>query len=667
MTRIPEAELDRIKREVSLQELVESKGVELKRHGADLLGLCPFHNDKSPSLVVSPAKNLWHCLGACRTGGSVVDWVMRAEGVSFRQAVELLRAKSPDLRASSPLAKASTMPRHEALIARDAGDDEALGQVAQYYHDTLLRSDEALGYLEKRGLRCEEAIKHFRLGFADRTLGYHLPEKNRRAGSELRGRMQKLGVLRPSGHEHLRGCVVVPIADAYGTVSNLYGRRIRCSQSAEGGEHLYLPGPRRGLFNPGGLCGTRSVILCEALIDALTFWCAGLRKVTSAYGVNGFTDDLFKALQLSGIAQVYIAYDADEAGDSAAASLAVKLQAEGMSCWRVRFPPGHDANSFALASANAAESLVALVDDATWMGREPQSPRGRMPRVAASPNSSATAKERPQEVVAAPDAGPAPVLMPTPAAAATPTPAPLGTPRPPPSPATAPVSTTPSPAKPSSPPPAMTSAPSPPPPPTLARPQRASALETVAEQVSEGEVVFRFGERRWRVRGLLKNNTLESLKVNVQVSLGDAFHVDTLDLYAARHRGAFVSQAAEELALEDSVIKRDMGRVLLRLEDLHEQELLKGSEPAEQVATMTPEEREAALALLRDPRLLDRILEDFDTCGVVGERDNKLVGYLASVSRKLNKPLAVVVQSSSAAGKSALMDAVLAFVRPRTA
>ena len=73
MARIPEAGLDRLKRDVSLQRLVEAKGVKLSRHGgADLIGLCPFHNDMSPSLVVSPDKNLWHCLGACQAGGTAV-------------------------------------------------------------------------------------------------------------------------------------------------------------------------------------------------------------------------------------------------------------------------------------------------------------------------------------------------------------------------------------------------------------------------------------------------------------------------------------------------------------------------------------------------------------------------------------------------------------------
>ena len=91
MARIPEEEIERLKEEVSLQRLVEQAGVELRRQGKDLVGRCPFHEDRSPSLVVSPAKNLWHCLGACQAGGSVIDWTMRVEGVSFRHAVELLR------------------------------------------------------------------------------------------------------------------------------------------------------------------------------------------------------------------------------------------------------------------------------------------------------------------------------------------------------------------------------------------------------------------------------------------------------------------------------------------------------------------------------------------------------------------------------------------------
>ncbi len=112
--------------------------------------------------MISPKKNLWNCLGACRRGGDVIEWVMRAEGVSFRHAVELLREDHFLLAASPRLVKSSSVPKLPAPVSRDADDRALLLQVASYYH-------EALKYLEARGLKSPEMIEHFRMGFANRT------------------------------------------------------------------------------------------------------------------------------------------------------------------------------------------------------------------------------------------------------------------------------------------------------------------------------------------------------------------------------------------------------------------------------------------------------------------------------------------------------------------
>ncbi|MFN8692997.1 MAG: CHC2 zinc finger domain-containing protein, partial [Holosporales bacterium] len=90
MARIPTNEIERLKNEVSVERLIESAGIELKKIGKDRSGKCPFHADDTASLVVTPAKNLWHCFG-CQIGGGPIDWVMKKQGVSFRHAVELLR------------------------------------------------------------------------------------------------------------------------------------------------------------------------------------------------------------------------------------------------------------------------------------------------------------------------------------------------------------------------------------------------------------------------------------------------------------------------------------------------------------------------------------------------------------------------------------------------
>ncbi|MBC7394312.1 MAG: DNA primase, partial [Variovorax sp.] len=139
------------------------------------------------------------------------------------------------------------------------------------------------------------------------------------------------------------------------------------------------------------------------------------------------------------------------------------------------------------------------------------------------------------------------------------------------------------------------------------------------------------------------------------------FHVDTLDLYGAKPRGHYVAQAAQEIGIDERILKADLGRVLLALEQLQDETIAK-TLTAEPQPQMDEAEHQAALALLKAPDLIERILADYAACGLVGEETNKLVGYLAAVSRKLDKPLGVVIQSSSAAGKSTLMDAVLAFV-----
>ena len=157
------------------------------------------------------------------------------------------------------------------------------------------------------------------------------------------------------------------------------------------------------------------------------------------------------------------------------------------------------------------------------------------------------------------------------------------------------------------------------------------------------------------------------MRVNVKVSGNNVrgefcYHGDTLDMEAFRQRAAFVKQAAHELAAKEETIHREVGQLWTVLAELQRERIAKVLAPPEETALMTAEEQAAAMELLRDPRLLERVLEDFEKCGAVGEETNKKVSYLAAVSRMLAKPLAIVVQSSSSAGKSSLMEAVLDFM-----
>jgi DNA primase len=637
MARIPDKELERLKSEVSVERLVEGSGIELKRSGKDWVAKCPLHEDATASLVVTPAKNLWHCFG-CGAAGGPIDWVMKTRGVSFRHAVELLREDMgvASLAATSAAKDESTpsLPVPPVAIARstvktlpvplafDADAQALLDQTVSYYHERLMVNPEASQYLMSRGLNHPELIKHFKLGVADRTLGLRLPDKNRKAGAQIRAQLTSIGIYRDSGHEHFNGSLVIPVFDGEGHVVEIYGRKLLDNLRAGTPKHLYLPmneARGRGVFNIDVLRASKEIILCESLIDALTFWCAGYRHVTSAYGVEGLTEDIVQALKTCGVERVLIAYDRDEAGERGAAKAAARLIAEGMTCFRVQFPKGMDANEYALKVQPAAKSLGLVLRQAVWIGGvdctaiEPTVDRLQtveVPSLAAEP---------------VPDAPPLEALQ---AVAVEPLPASL-------------------------------------------QPQSSSA--EMACEVKDTEIILTIGAehkaRRYRVRGLSKNLSLELLKINLLVScLGrggsEAFYVDTLDLYSAKQRASYVAQAAIELQLKEEVLKSDLGRVLMKLEALQEALMTKTLAPTPAHPPMSEAEHSAAMQLLKAPDLLERIVADLSTCGLVGETTNKVVGYLASISRKLNKPLGIVVQSSSAAGKTSLMDAVLAFVPP---
>jgi len=510
MARIPESEIDRLRTAVDLTRLVEADGHTLKRTGKDWACTCPFHDgDHEPSLIVSPDKNLFHCF-ACGAAGSPIDWVMRRRGVAFRRAVELLRAELGDADAAS----SADLPKAAATRVLDplplgADDAALLREVVEFYHGTLRTAPEALAYLEKRGLAHPELIDTFQLGYANRTLASRLPEKQIKSGAAIRGQLQRLGVLRASGHEHLAGSLVIPVFDAADNVAELYGRKLANQQREGTPLHLYLPGPHRGVFNLAGIRGASDVILCEALIDALTFWCAGYRNVTSAFGVGGFTDELLQALVDNGTRRVLIAYDRDEAGERAAEALVPKLAPHGIDCYRVQFPKSLDANAYALKVCPAENSLGLVLQQAVPMGSATALAitvgASRQPVPAAIEAAPITTPTEPEPTpMAAVEATEIPSL-----AAAVSAPlrceAPPAAPKPP---SSAPPSTPPS----------------------------SPAVPAIEGDAQQAVVVL--GDRRYRVRGLAKNLSAETLKVNLLAVRGEHMHIDTLDLYAAKARSS---------------------------------------------------------------------------------------------------------------------------------
>ncbi|MCB1042719.1 MAG: toprim domain-containing protein [Acidobacteria bacterium] len=485
------------------------------------------------------------------------------------------------------------MRQSEPLPIYSTFDDQTLmREVVAYYHQTLKQTDEARDYLAKRGILSDEAIETFHLGYANRTLCTKITPRHKVEGQALRERLVDLGFFRKAtGHEHLNGALLFPIREPDGTITQIYGRKINPGFKGKI-KHLYLPGSHRSVWNPDCLA-EKDVILCESLIDALTFWVHGFRNVTTAYGVQGFHPFHIEAFLAGHVKRVLIAYDSDEAGDKGAAKVSSMLLEAGIATYRVKLPC-KDINDFASRESNPPAALDMLLDNAVWLneGEESLEIYGRHRRPKTTPIA--------EQSMAAPDEG-----------------------DPGPSPADG------------------------------------SGLDVQ----QDGEDLFiTIKDRVYRIRGLERNMGKDQLQVKVLVKRGDHFHADALEFYSDYHRSRFSKRTAQELQLPHDTIRKDIGKVFFTLEARMRMLTEAAMTPAKDEVELTQEEANQALDLLTSPQLAQRILDDFDQLGLVGESSNKLLGYCAAVSRKLNRPLAVIIQSSSAAGKTTLMESILAMM-----
>jgi DNA primase len=602
MPRIPEEEIERIKTETNLVALIQSRGVALNQQGLNWTGLCPFHDDKqTPNLIVTPGKGLFRCMAAnCGKTGNAIQFVQWHDGVSFRHAFELLaNGGKVAFEQSAGIAKKSLIQKLPCPLDAEE-DSKALAQVSDYYAERLAKNPDALAYLASRGLDDESLIERFKIGFSDRTLGLRIPHARRKDGAELREKLKTLGVYRKkTSREHLLGCITVPLANQKGEAVQIYGRRIDPKAPKEN-RHLYLARPLAGIFNPTALTD-REIILTESIIDALTFIRDGMENTTCIFGTENFTEELFDAIRAAKIESVKLAFDADEAGDKATAKIAAKLQAIGIECYQIKFPWKSDANQYALDQGG--EALKNAVRNAAWLELKAR----ETPKAEAADECGEIPSRAPSSLVANLAAREAelPVLV--------------------------------------------------------AKEGKAPIQPTTPElsQVGDSHEIT-FGQRLYRIGGLHKNSSPEVLKITLRITCEGLMHVDSLDLYRDGERRKFIDRAAEETTLEKDLLKRDLGKLLLLLEQAQEERLNTTSEttPAH---TMTDTERSEALGLLKSPDIIDMIARAYDKAGVVGERNNLIAAYLAATSRKLDKPLAIIIQSTSAAGKSTLMDAILSF------
>ena len=239
----------------------------------------------------------------------------------------------------------------------DSGLDDAglLEAVVGHYRAALVSAVSVHTWLAEHGITHGEVVETFGLGWSDRTLGLTLPIGARVAGKELRGRLQTLGVLRATGHEQFRGCLVVPVRDETGRIVQCYGQRVQRPQRRRDGEQpeetLWLSAststPGTGIWHRQALAEPE-VIVADSVLDGLVWWSAGYRNVIAPGGPDGLPADLPDQLIEAGVTRVLLAQARTPAGEATAGVLTAALGTQGLACFRVVFPHGCDVGSVAV-------------------------------------------------------------------------------------------------------------------------------------------------------------------------------------------------------------------------------------------------------------------------------------------------------------------------------
>lgn len=618
---ISKADIDELKGRHELSAFVSSSGVELTKKGTYLVGRCPFHSpDKTPSLIVDPRKQVWNCLGACRangnagggkgsSGGDLFAFAMKLWGVDFRETFKRLggevRNEIPPPRRqpnrtncadSSPPTAAAVM----TLTSR-APRMELFSRVVEYFAKELAQQRPAQEYLEARGLRTRALWRAFKLGYSSGSIEELAGTDE---GSETRRLLLTLGILaRPEpdapARERMKGRIVFPLVAFNQLPVGLYGRAI---DEAVEPHHMFLPGPRRGLFNWNAARSKKEILVVESVIDAHSLIEVGIGNAIPIYGASGLTEDHKELVKRCGVTSIVMALDSDEAGRKATPQILAAFESLGVKARSIEWPE-KDPNELLVKHGpeKTREIITKLLAPARPRDIAPATvseaanplPLIAAPAVEVAPAESAV-KEEKQAAVATPEA-------------------------------------------------------------------------SIAHDQLLGEVLtLTSGDRLWRVvwtEGCSPSHLRATARVRLEQASDAPSFLDALDLVSARARESFARRAASSstMALTDEArlsLQRALEGDLLKIADLGE-ERRRGIETRGAVSiAMSEEDRIKALRFLREKDLLSLIASHIEALGYVGEDTNKKIGYLVSISRKLDAALSMVILSTSGSGKSGLAEAL---------
>ncbi len=345
-------ELELIKEKINIVDLIQEY-LPLKKAGVNFKAPCPFHNEKSPSFVVSPERGIWHCFG-CQKGGDAITFLMEKEGLEFKDALEMLAKK-----AGIEL-KGRKGPKNDS---RDRLF-EAHSKAVEFFHYLLMEhklGTKALEYLHKRGLT-DETIKAFKIGYAPnswQSLTTHLTKRGFKIEELIAA-----GLVIPShnrGYDRFRGRIVFPLVDIKGNTIGFSGRVL------EGGEPKYLNTPQTDIFDKGrfffGLQLTKGevrqkkvMIVTEGEMDMLMSYQAGVRNVVASKG-TALTQNQVEIIKKY-CDTVALCFDMDLAGDAASRRGIEMADQAGLQIKVVQVPEGKDPAELCVKDPEAWKKAV---------------------------------------------------------------------------------------------------------------------------------------------------------------------------------------------------------------------------------------------------------------------------------------------------------------------
>jgi DNA primase len=360
VSRISEQSLENVKAAVDMVDLVNGR-TPLRKVGARYTGRCPFHEERTPSFSVDPVDKQYYCFG-CQRGGDAIRFVQDTENLDFVAAVEWLGD-----RYGVEVAYDETSPQAEKRRDEQRRLLALLEDAAGFYSRYLWESGEATAartYLEERGLT-EETARSFRLGFAPtawdrvcaaaRAKGF-TPAELERAGLSSRGRRGPL--------DRFRGRLMFPLADARGRVRG-FGAR----QMPGGDPPKYLNSPEGVMFHKSetvyGLDHARATIttqsraiVVEGYTDVLALHQAGIPESVASMGTALTEQQVRELARVCGSGTLYLAFDADAAGEEAALRGMQMAEATGMEVRVVALPDGRDPADVAVSHPDAFRTAL---------------------------------------------------------------------------------------------------------------------------------------------------------------------------------------------------------------------------------------------------------------------------------------------------------------------